>query len=98
MDLEQLQPKEDTGVNKTDCEQFVKSLVENGFDSETVLDDLDDADNDQINDFEDSNLFPLLKNNKFFTKIVKKHLGGDRNDDDKLPSFSFGEQLWMHWP
>ena len=95
--LEQLEPVEDFGVSQRDCEKFSEYLNKNKYDSETVLDDLIAEEDDPFNEFKDSNLFPMLKNSKFLTKIVKKHLGGKRNDDDKLPPFQFGEQRWYFW-
>ena len=94
---EQLEPVEDIGVSQPDCEKFIKYLKENKYDSETVLDDLIDEEEDPFNEFKDSNLFPMLKKSKFLTKIVKKHLGGKRKDDDKLSQFQFGEQKWYFW-
>ena len=98
VDSEHLEPVGGIGVSRSDCEKFTRFLAENSYDSETVLDDLIDAEDDPFNEFKDSNLFPRLKNNKFLAKIVKKHLGGTRNDDDELPPFSFGENQWMYWP
>ena len=95
--FENLGPMDDGGVSQSDCENIIDYLNENKFDSETVLDDLIDGEDDQFNEFKDSNLFPILKNSKFLTKIVKKHLGGNSNDDDNLPAFQFGECAWMYW-
>lgn len=94
---EQLEPVDDIGVSQPDCEKFIKYLKENNYDSETVLHDLIEEEEDPFNEFKESNLFPKLKNSEFLTKIVKKHLGGKRNDDDKLPQFQFGEEKWYFW-
>merc|ERR1712062_776826 len=48
-------------------------------------------------DHKESNLFPVLDQNKFLVKIIKKHLGGNMNDDDQIPEFSFGEIQWRFW-
>ena len=88
---------EDVEVPQSVCDELLEFLNKNNFDSETVLDDLIDDEEDSFNEFKDSNLFPMLKNSKFLTKIVKKHLGGKRNDDDKLPPFQFGERRWYFW-
>ena len=94
---EQVEPVGDVEVKQPDCEKVIEYLMENKYDSETMLEDLIDEEADPFNEFKDSNLFPMLKNSKFLTKIVKKHLGGKRNDDDKLPQFQFGEQKWYFW-
>ena len=95
--FEQLQPLEDVAMTRTDCAKFTEFLVKNRYDTETVLDDLIDDESDPFNSFKDSNLFPMLTNDKFLTKMIKKHLGGNRNDDDKLPKFQFGEKRWLFW-
>ena len=97
MPFEQLEPSDDIAISQSDCAKFSTFLVQNKYDSETILDDLIDDENDPFNAFKDSNLFPMLTNNKFLTKVVKRHLGGNRNDDDKLPQFQFGEKMWFFW-
>ena len=100
INFEHLEPVDDIRVNQSDHKKFIKDLNENKYDSETLLDDLIDDEEDPCNEFKDSNVFPMLKHSRFLTKIVKKHLGGKRNDDDKLPSFVFGEMriyFWKHW-
>ena len=97
VEFKQLEPVEDIGMSQSDSGNFIEYLKKNKYDSETVLDDLIDEEDDPFNEFKGSNLFPMLKKSKFLTKIVKKHLGGKRNDDDKLPSFQFGESVWYFW-
>lgn len=80
----------------SECTSFCSFLVENKYDSETVLDDLMDEE-DAFNEYPESNLFQVLNENKFLAKSIKKHLGGGKNDDDILAEFSFGG-FFYHWP
>ena len=73
---------------------FLRFCVENDYDSETILVDLNNEDYGPFDDRKESNLFPVLDENKF---LVKKHLGRNRNDDDEIPQFSFGEIQWYFW-
>ena len=78
-----------------DSHRLMTFLAKNGFDSEAVLDDLMNDENEPINT-NDSNLFSVLNGNQFLMKTIRRHLDG--NDDDDLPVFSFGTTQWKYWP
>merc|ERR1719242_949712 len=97
---------EETGFAPVQClepqfkkvsDRFLGFCIENAYDSETILDDLKDDDFGPCDDHKDSNLYPVLDQNKFLVKLIKKHLGGNMNDDDEITEFSFGENMWYFW-
>ena len=85
------------GLSDDHCTRFMFELQSQCYDSETIIDDLVDEEADPFNHYHHSNLFPMLQNNLFLAKITKKHFGANRNDDDKLPPFTFGTNRLFHW-
>merc|ERR1712062_811225 len=88
---------ESTNEFKKESDRFLGFCLENHYDSETILDDLKNDDYGPFDDHKESNLFPVLDQNKFLVKLIKKHLGGNMNDDDEIKEFSFGENMWYFW-
>ena len=85
------------GLSDDQCTRILKELQSQCYDSETIVDDLVDEENDRFNLYRQSNVFSILHRNLYFAKITKKHFGATNNDDDKLPPFSFGKHRLYHW-
>ena len=85
------------GLSDGECARFMNELATQSYDSETIFDDLMDEERDPSNLNSDSNVFAMLQKNLFFTKITKKHFGAKMNDDDELPSFTFGRDRLRHY-
>ena len=88
---------EEMGLSISDCTRFMDELFAQQYDSDAVVDDLVDDENDPFNLYKDTNLFPLLDFNPFLTKNIRKHFGVFGNDDDRLPIFSFGKDRLYQW-
>merc|ERR1719242_2139067 len=84
------------GISDVQWNQFERVLITECYDSEAILNDLDDGDDDPFNLYSESNLFPIIQRNLFFAKIIKKHFGSKHVDDHKVPSFSFGKERLYH--
>ena len=84
------------GLSDDDCTRFMDWLFAQKYDSETIIDDLVDETSDPFNLYPQSNLFPMIGRNLFLAKMIKKHVGAERNDDDKLPLFGFGRDRLYH--
>ena len=76
---------------------FMAELCAQQYDSDAIVDDLVDEENDPFNHYKDSNLFPLIQHNPFLAKNIKKHFNIKGNDDDELSPFSFGKNRLYHW-
>ena len=87
----------ESGLSNLHSTRFINELFEQQYDSDAIVDDLVDVDNDPFNVYEDTNLFPFLQSNPFLAKITKKHFGVSGNDDDQLPLFSFGKHRLYQW-
>ena len=85
------------GFPDDECNRLMEMLLAQHYDSETIIDDLVDEENDAFNLYPQSNLFPMLRHNLFLAKITKKHFGAKRNDEDSLPPFTFGMSRLFHW-
>ena len=85
------------GLSDPECAQFMNELLEQEYDSDAIVDDLVDYENDPFNLYDDTNLFPLLLSNLFLAKTIRNHFGSGGNDNDPLPSFSFGKQRLYQW-
>ena len=85
-------------LSDEDCAAFMCTLMTEGYDTESILLDIADNENDDpYNHFRHSNVFQFLRGNKYHAKLVKKHMGAQHNDDDALPQFSFGLCVFGHW-
>lgn len=79
----------DNGVTEVVHDQFIGFLLENGYESEAVIED--SKNNDQ------SNLLPVINGNVSAMNMIQTHLVGEDKDSDKLPVFSFGNTIWYYW-
>ena len=84
-------------VSESVCNSFDATLKEEEYDTEAVLSDLVDPDNDPFNNYPQSNILPLFKHSKFTAKLVKKHLGGGHRDDQQIGTFTFGFRTFLYW-
>eukprot|EP01084_Bolivina_argentea_P269801 458633_1 len=71
--------------------ELMRFLIANDFDSDAVIDELCDIDQDPFNHYTHSYLFlSYLNANKFYAKLIKEHLQVKHNDSDPIVQFSFG--------
>ena len=88
---------ENNGPSQWKAATFMAELFDQQYDSEAIIQDLVDDENDPLNHYEDSNLFPLIQWNPFLAKNIRKHFNVKGNDDDQLQEFSFGKNRLYHW-
>ena len=94
-----------SGLSDDRCFRLMNELRAQSYDSDAIVLDLVDEENDPFNLYHDSNLFPIINSNPFFAKVTKKHFGAQHNelriaqhnDDDPLPIFKFGSKQLFHW-
>ena len=71
------------GLTKTECVQFVNSLSNDEYDTDSVLYDVEDG-------YKNSNIYQLLNKNKFQLSAIYNYFTA-------LPPFTFGKRIFKYW-